>query len=392
MDRLAAQLRRHADLAWAGGVALVLVAEILAFGTHVGALLAVVPLVAFAIGVRRRAPLVAAAAVVGAWLLSDRIDPDFNAEGGVAWLLSWLVVHFSLGRWTTGGIAAIAPLVPLVTAVLLGRDDIFASGFSTSDLAYFVSVSVAPWAVGLFVRLRQQHVARLREENERLEREQAEAARRAVAEERSRIARELHDVVSHAISVTVLQSRGARRKLGRDEQSVREALDAIEQTNAAALSDMRRLLAVLRDTEGTDDPAELHQPLPSLARLDLLVDEVRASGLEVDVTREGVQVDIPPGVDLSAYRIVQEALTNVLRHAGSGARAAVGLAFGTDDLRVTVLSSGGDPATATGGGAGHGLVGIRERVAVVGGDVTAGPGQDGGFEVRARLPYALESA
>jgi signal transduction histidine kinase len=215
-----------------------------------------------------------------------------------------------------------------------------------------------------------------------------------VAEERSRIARELHDVVSHAISVTVLQARGARATLGADPAAARRALDAIEQTNTAALGDMRRLLAVLRDTEPEGLAAGDHAPQPSLAHLERLVAHVRDSGVPVEVDVVGTPRDLPPGVDLSAYRIVQEALTNVLKHAAD-ARARVILEYADDALAVTVTDDGiPGPLNATVNGSGpdggHGLIGIRERVAVVGGDVEAGPRPEGGYQIRARLPFALE--
>jgi signal transduction histidine kinase len=176
--------------------------------------------------------------------------------------------------------------------------------------------------------------------------------------------------------------------LGRDEDAVRRALDAIEQTNTAALSDMRRLLAVLRDTDGPEQGRAA--PQPSLANLDGLVAQVRAAGLPVDVEVVGEPAAVPPGVDLSAYRIVQEALTNVIKHAGAGARARVHVTYSPDDLRVSVTDDGTVRAADADGG-GHGLVGIRERVAVVGGRVEAGPVPAGGFVVSALLPYALEA-
>jgi signal transduction histidine kinase len=161
---------------------------------------------------------------------------------------------------------------------------------------------------------------------------------------------------------------------------------AFEKTNTAALSDMRRLLAVLRDTE--DDPQQASRDSqPSLARLDSLVDQVRSSGLPVELSVTGEPTAVPPGVDLSAYRIVQEALTNALKHAGE-ATARVFLRYGPDDLTVTVRDNG--DGTAFDSGTGQGLIGIRERVAVVGGEVNAGPLESGGFEVTARLPYSLE--
>jgi signal transduction histidine kinase len=174
--------------------------------------------------------------------------------------------------------------------------------------------------------------------------------------------------------------------LGVDDVEVRRALDAIEQTNTQALSDMRRLLSLLRDSEdhGRDDPQ------PSLERLEALLDQLRASGLSVRLEVHGDEAggQVPPGVDLSAYRIIQEALTNVLKHAGPGATATVELGYGADDLTVTVSDDGRSPTAPDAHG--HGLLGIRERVAVVGGQVEAGPSAGGGFVVRARLPYALE--
>jgi signal transduction histidine kinase len=192
--------------------------------------------------------------------------------------------------------------------------------------------------------------------------------------------------------VTVLQARGARRCLDTDPATAREALDAIERTNTAALGDMRRLLAVLRDTEpdgsaAADDP---HAPQPSLAHLDALVEQVRRSGVPVTVEVRGEPRPVPPGVDLSAYRIVQEALTNVLKHAAD-ARATVVLEYAGDELAVTVVDDGmPGPLDGTDPGGGHGLIGIQERVAVIGGEVDSGPRPEGGFVIRARLPYSVE--
>ena len=240
------------------------------------------------------------------------------------------------------------------------------------------------------MRLRRERETELNAENDRLRREQEEQAARAVAEERSRIARELHDVVSHAISVTVLQARGARATLDADPAAARRALDAIEQTNTAALGDMRRLLAVLRDTEPEGLATDDHAPQPSLAHLERLVSHVRDSGVPVEVDVVGTPQDLPPGVDLSAYRIVQEALTNVLKHSAD-ARVRIVLDYRPDRLDVTVTDDGiPGPIDGTDPGGGHGLIGIRERVAVVGGDVEAGPRPDGGYQIRARLPFALE--
>ena len=194
-----------------------------------------------------------------------------------------------------------------------------------------------------------------------------------MAQERSRIARELHDVVSHAISVTVLQARGARRVLASDGMRHAGHWTPSSRPNASALGDMRRLLAVLRDTEPASGSSDEHAPQPSLAHLDRLVDHVRASGVPVDVAVSGTPDSVPPEVDLSAYRIIQEALTNVLKHT-LDARARVELRYEADALTVSVVDDGTPrPVDGTEPGGGHGLIGIRERVAVIGGDVEAGP-------------------
>jgi signal transduction histidine kinase len=209
-----------------------------------------------------------------------------------------------------------------------------------------------------------------------------EKAKVAVADERQRIARELHDVVAHAISVVVLQSRGGRKVLDSDPAAAREAFDAIERTSSQALEEMRRLLGLLR---AEDEPALLAQP--TLERVGTLAGELRASGLPVEVVVEGEPVALPPGVDVSAYRIVQEALTNALKHAGP-ARARVRVAYEADSVLVEVSDDG--TGAGNGNGTGHGLVGIRERVAIVGGELEAGPQAGGGYAVSARLPYAAE--
>ena len=210
----------------------------------------------------------------------------------------------------------------------------------------------------------------------------ARAAEQAVLDERQRIARELHDVVSHAISVTVLHARGGRRLLDADHApaDVREAFTVIERTNAQAMGDMRRLLGLLRDSAGDAGPS------PSLTTVDSLVSTLRASGLAVEFELTGDLSLVPPGIGLSAYRIVQEALTNVLRHA-AGASARVAIASGERDVTVCVTDDGSTVDSSRGGG--HGLIGMRERTVVAGGTFEAGPGPAGGFQVKAVLPYEV---
>jgi signal transduction histidine kinase len=297
----------------------------------------------------------------------------------VVYLISW----YSLGAHASGWQMWVGAGFVLVGVVEFVVTD--GSRFSVADVPFALAMVGGPWAAGVTLQLMRGRERSLTAENAELERAKEEEARRAVASERARLARELHDVVSHAISVTVLQARGGRRLVGVDDRAVIDALDAIVHTNTAALGDMRRLLAVLRDA---DDPAVARQaPQPTLARLGELVDQVRHSGLPVLLDQEGIRETVPPGVDLSAYRIIQEALTNVLKHGGEGVSARVRVAYGADRLRLEVSDDGcGAPAQA----AGHGLLGIRERVAVIGGAVQAGPGPDGGYVVSAELPYSTK--
>jgi signal transduction histidine kinase len=305
-----------------------------------------------------------------------QVVPNFDGESAT-FVVAYFLSFFSLGAHARGRemVVSLVLVAISIATFAIGDGDLSVGGWTFAML-----IVGGPWATGLAIRLRGD----LAERNVELQRDQEEATRRAIAEERATIARELHDVVAHAISVTVLQSRGARRMLGRDDERVRRALDAIEHTNTQALGDMRRLLAILRDTEG--DAATT--PQPSLARLDDLVADVRDSGLAVELVAVGEDRDVPPGVDLSAYRIIQEALTNVLKHA-SAATATVRLEYGTDELRLSVRDDGVGATSPNGHG--HGLVGIRERVAVVGGEIETGPAAEGGFEVSARLPYSVEA-
>src|SRR6185369_863013 len=198
-------------------------------------------------------------------------------------------------------------------------------------------------------------------------------------EERARIARELHDVVAHSISVMVLQARGGRRVLESEPSDARDAFAVIESTGQQALDEMRRLVGMLRGGEETLPLA----PQPSLRELDTLVEQVRAAGLPVHVAIEGEPRDLPPGIDLSAFRIVQEALTNALTHAGP-ARARVVLRYLADELELEISDDG--PGDDQGSGSGYGLVGMRERVTVYGGELEAGRRPGGGYALRVRLP------
>jgi signal transduction histidine kinase len=250
-------------------------------------------------------------------------------------------------------------------------------------------VVAAAWLLGHFVGVRRAYTGQLEERTAELERAREELARRAVAEERLRLARELHDVVAHAMSVIAVQSGvGAHVAETQPEEAAR-ALAAIEATSRAALDELRRLLGVLRqDSEPRGDLA----PVPGLADLDSLLAEVAKAGLAVKLRVEGTSSQLPAGVDLSAYRIVQEALTNVVKHAGP-ARAQVRIRYRDQDVTVEVIDDGRGVTAPTGDGrlgVGHGLIGIRERVQMFGGDLEVGPGPGGGFRVAARLPLAAD--
>jgi signal transduction histidine kinase len=208
------------------------------------------------------------------------------------------------------------------------------------------------------------------------------AAREAVTSERTRIARELHDVVAHSMSVMIVQAGAARTVVDRDPAAAREAITHVEQTGRAGLAEMRRLIGVLTDA----DEAASTAPMPGLAELDPLLDTVRAAGLPVEVVRTGMPRDLPAGADLAAYRVIQESLTNTRKHAATGS-ALVRLGYAPGTLRVAVQDAGTPrPPAADRAQEGHGIVGMRERVIALGGRLSAGPRPEGGFLVTAELP------
>jgi signal transduction histidine kinase len=268
-------------------------------------------------------------------------------------------------------------------AIGIGASLVVNANEAERALEDFISVPilfVVVWIAGLALGHQQREMRAARDRAQRAEGEREERARSAVTEERQRIARELHDVVAHSISVMTVQAGGVRRLLHADQTREREALEIIEETGRQALAEMRRMLGILR--QPTDEPALA--PQPSMASLEALVEQVREAGLPVELRIEGEPMPLPAGVELSAYRIVQEALTNALRYAGP-ARAEVSVSYGRDALELEITNDG--RVDGDGEGSGHGLIGMRERVAVVGGTLEAGPrrGADG-FVVKARLP------
>jgi len=209
-----------------------------------------------------------------------------------------------------------------------------------------------------------------------LEQEQAEAARQAVIDERQRIARELHDIIAHSVSVMTVQAGAVRRRLTPDQTRERDSLVAVERTGREALAEMRRLVGLLHEETEPD-----YAPQPGMQALESLLATVRAAGLPVELEVEGTQRDLPPGVDLAAYRIVQEALTNTMKYAGP-AKAWVQIGWSEDELRIEVANNGRNTAK----GSGYGQAGMRERLRLYGGRLETGPRADGGYVVRAYVP------
>nr|WP_184080179.1 sensor histidine kinase [Nocardiopsis mwathae] len=257
------------------------------------------------------------------------------------------------------------------------------------DFAFYMSILVAVWWLGRLVRMRVDDMRELKARAERLERARDAHTRAVLAEERSRIARELHDVVAHHISVMTVQATAGQRVMERSPSRARQALIDIEETGRLALSEMRRIVGVLRTPTDEAD----RSPRPGVDGLRDLVKQVREMGMEVELGIEGELPDLAPGLDLTLYRVVQESLTNVLKHAGEQAAATVSLVFERRTVTVTVTDDGAGPAPdeRTADEPGHGLVGMRERVALYGGELRAGPRPGGGFEVRARVPVEAGS-
>jgi signal transduction histidine kinase len=355
---------------------------------------------------RRRWPipvgLVVAAASIGYGVTPY---PDLAVPIPLGALVAFYTVLTLCRRRTAFMIGAITCTVGL-GAMLLP-----VTNADATDFAFVALLLGATWALGDSAATRRAYTAELEARADRLERERELEARRAAAEERARIARELHDVIAHNVSMMVVQAEAGPVAVERDPAIAAAAFDTIGATGRQALGEMRRLLGVLRSDDERSGPSL--GPQPGLDQLPALVDQVRQAGLETRLRVEGEPRPLPPGMDLSAYRIVQEALTNAVRHAGPGT-ATVLVRYGDGDLRLEVLNdrrprgagapagrrSGGltapgsangaegSRARGPGNGSGHGLIGMRERVNLFGGELDAGPRPGGGFTVTARLPLA----
>ncbi|MBO3746167.1 sensor histidine kinase [Streptosporangiaceae bacterium NEAU-GS5] len=334
-------------------------------------------------------PFMAALAVALAW---RRVAGLLVAACQAAIVVAWTLVaapQGSLMPWFMTIVAAysVAAYGPVLVAAA-GLAAVWGSWIlfvavttnDVADYAFILGFITAACVAGLAVRARQTRAAGAEERALAAD----ERAKTAVAEERARIARELHDVVSHSVSVMVVQAGAAEMVLSSDPERAREPLLRVQEVGREALAELKRLLGLLREA---DDELAL-APAPSLAHLETLLAQVRQSGMPVSLDVEGPMRQLPPGVDLSAYRIIQEALTNALKHAGP-ARARVGIVYGEDSISIAVVDdgpAGASPRPEGAAGAGHGLIGVRERVAVHGGQLAAGPRPEGGYAVRATLP------
>ena len=334
-----------------------------------------------AVAFRRRRPLegvlvIAALVAVQAALADGHKSP-------IAVSVAVLLVFYGLGafapepksRWVLG-------FAIVVTAI--GQPSKPGGGLSNT-LAMEVFGVLAPWAVGRMVRERAVRERGYRELAERLDAGRDVRARTAAHGERARIARELHDVIAHSVSVMVIQAGGARMVMDSSPERAEASLRSVERAGREALAEMRRLLGVL---DGDADPRAL-APQPGLADIDELLARTRASGLAADLLVDGEPAAVSPALDLCAYRIVQEALTNVIKHAAP-ARAEVRVRWGQDALELEISDDGRGRGTVNGALGGHGIVGMRERAGLHGGSIHAGAGPGGGFTVRARLPLTPE--
>ncbi|MFC0534065.1 sensor histidine kinase [Phytohabitans kaempferiae] len=271
-----------------------------------------------------------------------------------------------------------AAMLAGTVAVLVGQRTTM-----TSDVFASAGYTVAAWLSGLLLQIQARRDA---ERATALAAAQTLRADQALADERARIARELHDMVAHSVTVMVLQAAAVRRRLGPAHDAERDLLAGVEQAGRDAVTELRRTLGLLRgaDTAGT-------VPQRGLADLDELLDQIREAGVAVEVHTEGEPSPLPASLDLSAYRIIQEALTNVLKHSAAR-RATVTVGYGREELRLTITDAGGATRSVSGATGGHGLVGMRERAAMFGGRLTAGPEPGGGYRVAAALPLARPHA
>ncbi|WP_368959925.1 sensor histidine kinase [Parafrankia sp. FMc2] len=331
---------------------------------------------------RRRAPLAVLGLALTGWVVL--LGSGLLGSGNTPPAWATIIGLYAAGRYATGdwkGAAGVAAAVVLVSAD--GLDD---PGPWWQVLVFGGLVMSGAWYIGSRVQLRQDRAAQQR-------RERAAETRRIVAEERTRIARELHDVVAHRVSLMTVQASGARAVATEDPQAALQAMGAVEEAGRQALDELRHLLGVLRPEA---DPDELG-PQPGLADLPRLAEQIRRAGVGVRLVTAALPAGLPARTDLFAYRIIQEALTNVLKHAGPGTPAEVRLCVGRKEIAIEIHDQGGG-TSASGAGdtvrrsGGHGIIGMRERALLLGGSLDAEPCEGGGFRVIAHLPIGGKPA
>jgi len=329
---------------------------------------------------RRQAPFQVFAVIVTTFSVSFSITPAMGSF--FAGFLPALIAGYSVARYASRRqVLAGIGLMFAAWLLLVAKTEDFRKA---DEIPFDVILWSCAWLGGWTIRVGQQRARDLGRRAERLERDREEQARAAVLDERARIARELHDVVAHGMSLMVVQAGAARSLLnGNADPRVHEHLRSLEASGRQSLSEMRRLLTVLRD----DDELAL-EPLPGMDQLDALVSATRQAGIDVTVQIEGEPEPLAPGIDLTAFRIIQEALTNTIKHAGP-ATARLTVRYRADTLELEIVDDG--DGVGTGDGTGHGLIGMRERAALYGGELKVGAREDGGYAVRVRLPIAADA-
>jgi signal transduction histidine kinase len=374
--KLAGRVQRHAFDA--AVVALALVAQIEIWSTPMPvpreALAPIMLLATLPLLLRGRFPFAAPVCVFGLYAALSGADREavssLDTNTFTLLLAFWAIGAQDEARQAVAGVAIGGASI----AVLVERDVRIEPADAIGVVIAGAGLSVAAFAL----QRRARRAAELEQRAVALEREREQRERVAVAEERRRIARDLHDVVAHGVGVMTVQAGAARLLLDDDPGRARAPLLAVEQTGRQALGELRRLLGILR----ADEPEPALRPQPGLADLEELVAQARDAGLPVELVIEGAPAPLPAGVDLAAYRIVQEGLTNTRKHAGP-ARACVAVRYAPEALELEISDDGRAGANGDGG---HGLVGMRERVALYGGRLDAGPRPEGGFSIHARLP------
>lgn len=328
-----------------------------------------------ALGFRRVAPLWSALSFMA--LLAGQSAAGVVVDEGLVFFVEVLIVAFSVAAHlpARGAVAGLAMTLAAVWTSVVASNP----ASLVEDLIFSAIVASTPWIAGRGYRSRHLRAEEMNERATRLELSRAAEVRAAVAEERSRIARELHDVIAHTVSVMGVQAAAATQLLDSDPQGARGSLEAIEASAREAVLELRRLLDVMRHP---GDKPEL-TPQPGLGQLDGLVEQVRSTGLEVNLSSSGTEERLSPGVELAAYRVLQESLTNVVKHAQARS-VHVAIRHEGHGLEVEVTDDGNGRASPR-GAPGHGLIGMRERTALYGGLLEAGPGPKGGWRVLARL-------